>query len=292
VISTVQKLRRLNIGCGGRFHPAWLNVDLHPQHASVRRHDVVTTLPFVDRSFDAVYHAHLLEHLPRECALPFLLECFRVLEPGGVLRVVVPDLEQIAELYLATLDAAWEGDAEAQRRHMWAVLEMYDQVVRERPGGAMLSYLADDPADIAWHRLGADAATIQRHLTLATADPLTPGPSPPSTRERGAKACPSLLGRVRLLMRGGWRERLIRWLLGHEYDLLQRARFRQGGEVHRWMYDRQSLRELMTAAGFIAFRLTTAGESGIPGWADDHLDTQPDGTPAKPDSLYAEAVRP
>ena len=58
------------------------------------------------------------------------------------------------------------------------------------------------------------------------------------------------------------------------------------------MYDRQSLRELLTEAGFAAFQLTTAGDSAIPGWADDRLDTQPDGAAAKPDSLYAEAVRP
>src|SRR5260370_31523440 len=103
---------------------------------------------------------------------------------------------------------------------------------------------------------------------------------------------PGLLHRGRQLLRGGWRERLIRWLLGREYDVLQAARFRQGGEIHRWMYDRQSLRELLTAAGFVAFRVVTAGESAIPGWADDHLDTQPDRAPAKPDSPYAAAVRP
>lgn len=268
----------LNLGCGGRFHPAWVNLDLNPQHASVRRHDVTAPLPFADRTFDAVYHAHLLEHLPRDRAVPFLGECLRVLKSGGVLRVVVPDLEQIARLYLESLGAAWEGDPEARRRHTWAVLEMYDQAVRERPGGEMLAYLAQaraQPADLAWYRVGADGAVIRQHLERAL-------PAPPS----------SLLHRARQLLRGGWRKRLIRWLLGREYHLLQSARFRQGGEIHRWMYDRQSLRELLTAAGFVAFRLTAAGESAISGWADDHLDTQPDGAAAKPDSLYAEAVRP
>jgi hypothetical protein len=76
------------------------------------------------------------------------------------------------------------------------------------------------------------------------------------------------------------------------YEVLQRGRFRRSGEVHQWMYDRQSLRDLLTTAGFTRFRLVAAGESGIPGWDDDCLDTQSDGTPAKPDSLYAEAIRP
>jgi SAM-dependent methyltransferase len=269
--------RSLNLGCGGRFHPAWVNLDLRPAHPSVSPHDVAEPLPFPDRSFDAVYHAHLLEHLPRERAAPLLRECFRVLKPGGIVRVVVPDLEQIAELYLRALDAAWDGDSEARRQHAWATLELYDQVVRDRPGGQMLAYLATaTPDDVAWHRLGADGAVIRQHLGRAAPAPMLP----------------SLLQRCQRLLRGGWRERLVRWLLGTEYDLLQRARFRHGGEIHHWMYDRLALREVLTAAGFERFHLAKAGESTIAGWADDQLDALPDGAPAKPDSLYAEAVRP
>jgi predicted SAM-dependent methyltransferase len=269
--------RRLNLGCGGRFHPGWVNLDLQPQNPSVRRHDATTPLPFGDASFDAVYHSHLLEHLPRDRAAPFLRECWRVLRPGGVLRVVVPDLERIARLYLDSLVGAWLGDAEAQRRYTWAVLEMYDQAVREQPGGEMLAYLADarsEPADVAWYRLGADGTVIRKHLERIA--PL-PAAVPPT--------------RLRRLFTG-WRERLIRWVLGRDYALLQLGRFRRGGEVHRWMYDRHSLRELLTAAGFVAFRLVSANESAIAGWTEDALDAQPDGTPAKPDSLYAEALRP
>jgi SAM-dependent methyltransferase len=272
LMTATDRKRRLNLGCGGRFHPDWINLDRHPQHPSVRGHDVTTGLPFPAGHFDAVYHSHLLEHLPRDQALPLVRECFRVLRPGGILRVAVPDLEQIARLYLESLDGAWAGDAEARRRHAWALLELYDQAVRERPGGEMLTYLAGATgrADLAWHRLGADGAIIRQHLGCA----MTP-PAP-------------LLGSFWRR----WRERLIRWLLGCEYDLLQVARFRRGGEVHLWMYDRHSLRELLSRAGFVDFRLTAAGESRIPGWADDRLDTQPDGSPAKPDSLYAEAIRP
>jgi SAM-dependent methyltransferase len=283
--TTVCVARRLNVGCGGRFRPAWINIDLRPQNSSVQPHDVTTPLPFADAYFDAVYHAHLLEHLPRERAMPFLRECYRVLKPGGVLRVVVPDLEQISRLYLESLESAWQGDAEARRRHRWAILEIYDQVVRDRPGGEMLTYLAAaaaEPFDLAWHRLGADGAVIRQHLSRTAI---------PRRDSSPAKPAHSLASRL-VTRLCGWRERLIRWALGREYDLLLRARFRQCGEVHLWMYDRQTLRELVGAAGFADFRLLTAGESAIPGWAGDHLDTQPDGTAAKPDSLYAEAVRP
>jgi SAM-dependent methyltransferase len=275
-VPPTEQARRLQLGCGARHHPAWSNLDLHAQHASVGRHDVTRPLPFPDRHFDAVYHAHLLEHLPRTEALPFLRECWRVLKPGGILRVVVPDLEQIVRLYLAVLDDAWQGSADARRRHAWAVLEMYDQTVRNEPGGEMVAYLRGAAAcDFAWYRLGADGRIIRQHL-----ERIVLPETPPRLTRRLAGLC------------RGWRERLVRWLLGDEYALLQMGRFRRGGEVHQWMYDRQSLREIVTAAGFGAFRVANAGESAIPGWADDHLDTQADGTPVKPDSLYAEADRP
>ena len=65
--------------------------------------------PFQTKLLTSVYHSHLLEHLPREAALPFSQECYRVLKRGGIIRVAVPDLERIARLYLQTLDKALTG---------------------------------------------------------------------------------------------------------------------------------------------------------------------------------------
>ena len=103
-------LALLNLGCGSHFHPSWTNVDLVPRVEGVRRCDVRAGLPFPAQVFDAVYHAHVLEHLPRDGALPLLRECLRVLRPDGILRVVVPDLERVAQLYLDALGRAVAGD--------------------------------------------------------------------------------------------------------------------------------------------------------------------------------------
>src|SRR5438046_457333 len=93
----------LNLGCGQRFHLAWTNLDLSPTDLAVRQYDVSHALPFDDGTFDAVYHSHVLEHLRRDRALPFVRECRRVLRPGGVLRLAIPNLEAIARLYLYAL---------------------------------------------------------------------------------------------------------------------------------------------------------------------------------------------
>jgi len=58
------------------------------------------------------------------------------------------------------------------------------------------------------------------------------------------------------------------------------------------MYDRVSLRTLLRQAGFVRFHRVDPFESAIPGWERYHLDVLPDGSVAKPDSLFAEAVKP
>ena len=92
----------LNVGCGQRFHADWVNVDLVPADSSVRACDISKGLPFDDGQFDAVYHSHVLEHLDPAAGRALLAECLRVLKPGGVVRIVVPDLEQIATCLLYT----------------------------------------------------------------------------------------------------------------------------------------------------------------------------------------------
>lgn len=265
----------LNLGCGPRFHPAWTNLDLQPVHPSIRAWDVTRRLPFADAHFDAVYHSHLLEHLPRDHALPFLCECRRVLKPGGVLRLAIPNLEAIAKLYLYALEDAWRGDAEALAQHRWLVLELFDQMTRERSGGAMAEHLRQEDCTLAWYRLGSDGIVLRRELS---------SPARPARR-------PTWRERLKGWLFGSWRERLIRWLLGKEYALLEVGRFRRGGEVHHWMYDRVSLRELLREAGLTRFRCVGPTASAIPNWSEYHLDTTPDGEVCKPDSLFVEAER-
>ncbi|HLP62689.1 MAG TPA: methyltransferase domain-containing protein, partial [Candidatus Deferrimicrobium sp.] len=90
----------LNIGCGDRFHKDWENIDLVPFSADVKKIDILGRLPYRDQSFQAVYCSHMLEHLDRDAAAAFAREVFRILKKNGIFRVLVPDLEQMARLYL------------------------------------------------------------------------------------------------------------------------------------------------------------------------------------------------
>jgi SAM-dependent methyltransferase len=80
----------LHLGCGYERKDGWINVDLVPGNVDLFW-DLRNGIPFPESSVDAVFHEHLLEHLHKLDGLRFSAECLRVLKPGGVLRVVVPD---------------------------------------------------------------------------------------------------------------------------------------------------------------------------------------------------------
>lgn len=67
--------------------------------------DATKRLPAADASVDVVYSSHMLEHLDREGAKAFLEETLRVLRPGGILRIAVPDIEKMVDCYKASGDA-------------------------------------------------------------------------------------------------------------------------------------------------------------------------------------------
>jgi len=87
-----ERVRRVHLGCGAKVKPGWLNLDLHP--AADLQLDLREPLPLPDGCADVVYSEHFLEHLgwPGD-AEAFLLECHRILRPGGRISIGVPDTE-------------------------------------------------------------------------------------------------------------------------------------------------------------------------------------------------------
>ncbi len=136
------KLNYLNAGCGNKFHPDWHNVDMTSDSPDVLAANLLNGIPFPDNRFDVVYHSQVLEHFPKEKAGGFLKECYRVLKPNGIIRVVVPDLENIVNEYSKLLKENIEHSGElSAANYDWIMLELYDQTVRNYSGGQMAEYL-------------------------------------------------------------------------------------------------------------------------------------------------------
>ncbi len=239
-------MKLLNLGCGARTCPRQevINIDWSPylwlkrnpvlRHVAplvlrgeqLRRfkaispnilvHDLRKPLPFSNDSVDAVYHSHVLEHFDREFVDGFLLEIKRVLRPGGIQRIVVPDFEQLCRHYINHISIAETNPKEAQSHEQYIAAIIEQSVRRE--------------------------AFSTRNL-------------PPIQK------------------------RLLTLLFGDA---------RRRGETHQWMYDRISIVTLLTRLGFRDPQICSFNTSAIPDWNSYGLDCNPDGTPAKKNSLYVE----
>jgi len=96
-------MHKLNFGCGARIAANWTNIDFHSSDSRVRRVNLLAGFPFPDNYFDVVYSSHVLEHFTRDQGLFLIREAHRVLKPGAILRIVVPDLEGSCREYLRSL---------------------------------------------------------------------------------------------------------------------------------------------------------------------------------------------
>lgn len=275
----------VNLGCGRRYHPDWINIDIVSSGPGVIQHDLSRGIPLADASCEVAYHAAALEHMRHEDALTFLRECHRVLKSGGIIRVGVPDLERLCRIYLQKLEAALAGDESAAHDYNWIMLELYDQTVREQSGGGMLDYLRQHPLPnetFVYERIGEEGRQLVKTLHQQAS--------------HSRRSFPAFLGRLRRGLRslpGLAKRRIPQWMLGEDDKrALEIGRFRLSGEVHQWMYDRYSLARLLGLAGFHDPQLQAASTSRIPNWTSFYLDTLPDGQALKPDLFFMEAIKP
>lgn len=112
---------RLHLGCGLTRLPGWVNVDLFATKADIVW-DLRKGVPLPDGSVSAIFHEHMLEHLPLRDGFAFSLECYRVLKPGGTLRIGVPDAGLCVDSYAGKADPDW---AQSKPTGMLAVQALF-----------------------------------------------------------------------------------------------------------------------------------------------------------------------
>ena len=122
-----KEITRLNIGCGLSAPEGWVNIDgslsarlskrsliywilckisktdMIPWPENIRTLDVTKGIPFSTESVNAIFSSHMIEHLEYIDAKYVISECYRCLRRDGVIRVIVPDLYQIADRYVTSI---------------------------------------------------------------------------------------------------------------------------------------------------------------------------------------------
>jgi predicted SAM-dependent methyltransferase len=185
------QLIRVNLGCGPDAPSSWINVDgswnaWFSNHRRIRRalelvgviranvgaqwtarplvHDLTKTLPFEANSVSAIYGSHVLEHLYRAEAQTLLLECFRVLKPGGVIRMVVPDLRAMVASY-------FEDKGGGSRAGEVLPADLLNERLGfrnpSRPQGNVVFKIYATWKDFHSHKYMYDAESLARYLTNA-----------------------------------------------------------------------------------------------------------------------------
>ncbi len=187
--------KKLHLGCGLTTPEGWLNVDgswnarlakwplLRSLLAAVRLvprrqadiawsrnvffHDLRRPLPWADGTFQVVYSSHVLEHLHHADLVPLLRECRRVLEPGGVARMLVPDLRAIILEYMGQTRVPWDGPpppspTAADRVNTLMLLRSV-----ERPRGGLMYRVYSAFADLHSHKWMYDGESLAHHMRAA-----------------------------------------------------------------------------------------------------------------------------
>ncbi len=268
----MNNLKKLNLGCGQNFHSDWINIDFASTGENVINHNLLEGIPFSDNEFDVVYHSHVLEHFSKKQADFFLEECYRVLKPNGIIRIAVPDLEQIAKLYIEKLNAIANGNEDSKFDYDWIMLELLDQSVRTKTGGDMLNYLAQNDLKnetFVIERLGFYAKNI-------------------------IDSCKNFrtneLAKKRIKFKNRFKDYLRKKLFGDDLEYIEIGKFAMSGELHRWMYDKYSLSELLKKHKFVNIASKTAFDSDIDNFASYNLDVI-NNKIIKADSLFIEAKK-
>ena len=142
-------VRKLQLGAGPTELRGWLNTDRDPATPEAVYLDTTRRFPIPDASFDYILSEHQIEHLSYANGLFTLRECFRVLRPGGRIRVATPDLTVITGLAAADL-------GREQRRYVRWALETF---VPEAPG-ELTAFVINNAFRNWGHRFLYDEATL------------------------------------------------------------------------------------------------------------------------------------
>jgi predicted SAM-dependent methyltransferase len=118
-------VRKLHLGAGGNSKAGWLNTDIEPIRGQVYL-DVTERFPIPDGAIHYIYHEHLIEHIPYPQGMAMLKESYRVMAPGGKIRIVTPNLSKFIGLFA-------EGKSPQAEKYMVEKMAWHDWPVTPDP---------------------------------------------------------------------------------------------------------------------------------------------------------------
>ena len=278
--------RALNLACGTSYisSPQWTNVDWSAPGPDVIGFNLLRKLPFPENYFDLVYSSHYIEHLLPEDLERLFEECYRVLTPGGIIRIVTPDWDEMISEYMSQVKKNNTDYADYVRA------EILDQCVRTKPGGRLKTIhkrALTDPAfanylqlrsgivlkrEVAGTDIEGQKRILHRFKTFLRAD---------SYRKKFLLKKKIEIGYISLIVK-----MFPDWFRRYHISLTD------PGEKHLWLFTRDELSAILEETGFrkvkkLEFSSTQSQLQDVL-----HLDTLPEGGPRKGAlSMFIEAFK-
>lgn len=264
----------LNLACGDFYitNNYWVNLDWYPHSKNVTRANLLEKFGFRDGTFDAIYTSHFIEHISRDTIDFVLRECYRVLKPGGIIRIVVPDLENIVREYIRNLENNELAKAE------FNTIELLDQCVRTRSGGQLASFRSR----------GDLSQELREYISERTGYIYKIPTSTLGTRHKTSRLKITKVTRVRVQ----WVYCKILTKLMPKWFVLNHINFTNTGELHKWVYSEYSLSQHLLRAGFEQVIRVSSSDSQIIGFPYSPLDLDENRNIRKgAESMYIEAFK-
>ena len=268
--------RLLNLACGSKISKFgnWTNVDFQSPEDGVIEMNILRGLKFPSATFDAVYSAQFIEHLTLKEAEKVLIDVARVMRPGAVIRLVTPDFEELSKTYLKLLgELRVDPSVAIEKQYDWVRLELFDQIVRDYSGGETPEFLAASDEEFQNYIIGRIGYTATTFFAEKV-----------GLRQRLAPT--RVLRKLHRIPARLWNFAVALF----STNTMRVGRFRQSGEVHRYIHDEYSLTRLLKVAGFHSVERVGPSNSSIPDWDKYQLDII-NGVVDGPLALYIEARR-
>jgi predicted SAM-dependent methyltransferase len=268
-------IKLLNLACGNSavFSNEWENCDFAPFDKRVRQIDLMNKLPYKNETFDLVYSSHFIEHIRLENLQFFLDECYRILKVGGVIRLVLPDFENIVREYLTNLENNQILFSQ------FNIVELIDQCTRNFSGGELLKWYSDINNSYSLKSYVAKRTGLSARL------------SKENSKTIFFKRIQNItFKKINIKLQKKIVFTLIKffphWFKDHHVS------YTETGERHLWMHDFNSLSSYLKKSNFREITKLSAYQSSFSSFPIFPLDLNDQNTPNKGESsMYLEAVK-
>lgn len=90
---------KVHLGSSNYIIKGWLNYDIDPKGGAIKA-DLTKGIPHKDNSVSKIFSEHVIEHFSKQEGYNLLKDCYRILKPGGTMRIGWPNLNKIISSHL------------------------------------------------------------------------------------------------------------------------------------------------------------------------------------------------